>query len=119
MEEFNHGGTRNLAAGLARGEVLVFTSQDAVAIGEDWLATLVAPLAGERVAGVYGRQLANPEAHPPERYFLDFLYGADARAAGGRGRLRADDGDDALLERQRRHPPCGLRATSPSSTTSS
>ena len=79
VEEFNHGGTRNLAAGLARGEVLVFTSQDAVAIDENWLATLVAPLAGERIAGVYGRQLANPEAHPPERYFLDFLYGADGR----------------------------------------
>lgn len=79
VEEFNHGGTRNLAVGLARGQVLVFTSQDAVAIGEDWLATLVAPLTGERVAGVYGRQLANPDAHPPERFFLDFLYGASAR----------------------------------------
>jgi rhamnosyltransferase len=79
VEEFNHGGTRNLAAGLAQGEVLVFTSQDAVPVDESWLASLVAPLSGEGVAGVYGRQLANPEAHPPERYFLDFLYGPGAR----------------------------------------
>jgi rhamnosyltransferase len=79
VEEFNHGGTRNLAAGLAQGEVLVFTSQDAVPTGENWLANLVTPLGGEGVAGVYGRQLANPEAHPPERYFLDCIYGPDAR----------------------------------------
>jgi rhamnosyltransferase len=78
-ETFNHGSTRNLGAEMARGEILVFTSQDAYAAGRDWLAHLVAPLADERVAGVYGRQLAHEDAHPPERYFMDFLYGAQGR----------------------------------------
>jgi rhamnosyltransferase len=89
VEEFNHGATRNLGAGLAEGDVLVFTSQDAAAIGERWLERLVAPLADERVAGVYGRQLPHPEATPPERYFLDFLYGPGARVqeAAGTGQL--------------------------------
>lgn len=78
--EFGHGRTRNLGAELARGDVLVFTSQDARAGDENWLARLVAPLQTERrVAGVYGRQLPHAEATPPERYFLDFLYGPDAR----------------------------------------
>lgn len=77
--EFNHGGTRNLGAELATGDVLVFTTQDAYAADDQWLATLVAPLrADRRVAGVYGRQLPHDDATPPERYFLDFLYGPDA-----------------------------------------
>ena len=78
--EFGHGRTRNLGAELARGEILVFTSQDAVAASETWLATLVGSLqGGERVAGAYGRQLPHDDATPPERYFLDFLYGPQAR----------------------------------------
>jgi rhamnosyltransferase len=78
--EFQHGRTRNLGAELARGETLVFTSQDAYAASDSWLATLTAPLErDDTVAGVYGRQLPHEDARPPERYFLDFLYGPDAR----------------------------------------
>ena len=77
---FGHGRTRNLGVELARGETIVFTSQDAVAAGADWLARLVAAArSGPDVAGAYGRQLPHPDARPPERFFLDFLYGADAR----------------------------------------
>jgi GT2 family glycosyltransferase len=77
---FNHGATRNLAVSLARGDLLVFTSQDAHAEGAAWLEHLTAPLrADQRVAGVYGRQIANEDAKPPERFFLDFLYGPAPR----------------------------------------
>jgi rhamnosyltransferase len=78
-EEFNHGGTRNLGASLARGEVLVFTSQDAHAESADWLALLTAPLRDRDVAGVYGRQIAHEHEKPPEHFFLDFLYGERPR----------------------------------------
>jgi rhamnosyltransferase len=78
--EFHHGRTRNLGADLARGETLVFTSQDAYAADDAWLARLTAPLGlDDTVAGVYGRQLPHEDASPPERYFLDFLYGPNAR----------------------------------------
>ena len=77
--EFDHGATRNVAAQLSAGETLVFTSQDAYAERDDWLARLVAPLAEPGVVGVYGRQLAHHEAVPPEVYFLDFLYGPTLR----------------------------------------
>ena len=78
--EFHHGRTRNVGAELARGDVLVFTSQDAYAAGDRWLAALVSPLrSDDTVAGVYGRQLPHKTARPPEWYFLDFLYGPDAR----------------------------------------
>src|SRR3954452_7906631 len=83
--EFHQGATRNLGASLARGDVLVFTSQDAYAADDGWLARLVAPLADERVGGAYGRQVAHMDATPPERYFMDFLYGTRPRTQRAAG----------------------------------
>jgi rhamnosyltransferase len=78
--EFRHGATRNLGAELARGDPLVFTSQDAYAERDDWLGRLTAPLqADETLAGVYGRQVPHEDATPPERFFLDFIYGPEPR----------------------------------------
>ncbi len=78
--EFSHGSARNLGASLAQGELLVFISQDAYPVDEHWLSRLSAPLrADPAVAGVYGRQLPHDGATPPERYFLDFLYGPEPR----------------------------------------
>jgi rhamnosyltransferase len=79
--EFHHGRSRNLLASHARGRILVWTSQDSVPEGTAWLDLLTAPLrrGDEGVGGVYGRQAAHADATPPERYFLDFLYGAEPR----------------------------------------
>jgi rhamnosyltransferase len=77
--DFHHGRTRNIGAQLARGETLVFTSQDAYGADDAWLAHLTAPLRDDTIAGVYGRQLPHEDATPPERYFLDFLYGPEPR----------------------------------------
>ena len=78
--EFLHGATRNRAAQEAKGDVLVFTSQDAYPADEHWLARLVASLdPDESLAGAYGRQIPHEDATPPERFFLDFLYGPEPR----------------------------------------
>jgi rhamnosyltransferase len=77
--EFGHGRTRNLGARLAQGDVLVFTSQDAFAADETWLALLTRSLSKSGVAGAYGRQLPHADATPPEQFFLDFLYGPTER----------------------------------------
>ena len=79
--EFHHGRTRNLGVQLARGEIVVWTTHDAYPETTDWLARLTAPLRESEpdVAGVYGRQIAQLDASPPERYFLDFLYGTTPR----------------------------------------
>jgi glycosyltransferase involved in cell wall biosynthesis len=77
---FRHGATRNLAAEAARGNILVFTTQDAYAADEQWLERLSALLRNDDdVAGVYGRQIPHEHASPPERFFLDFLYGPEPR----------------------------------------
>ena len=79
-EEFGHGRTRNVGVALARGDLIVFTSQDAVADDDRWLALLAAAArSASEIAGVYGRQLPHDDARPPERFFLDFLYGPEPR----------------------------------------
>ncbi len=85
--EFSHGASRNLGASLASGELLVFISQDAYPVDERWLERLTGPLREKEslVGGVYGRQLPHPGARPPERYFLDFLYGAQPRRQSAAG----------------------------------
>lgn len=83
--EFTHGLARNVGAERARGDILVFISQDAYPADAWWLRRLISPLrSSNEVAGVYGRQLAHVGAHPPEVYFLDFLYGPRPRVQRAR-----------------------------------
>ena len=53
--EFGHGRSRNVAAADARGEFLVFLSQDAVPVGEHFLEHLLRGFEDPRVAGTYAR----------------------------------------------------------------
>src|SRR5215510_1000351 len=66
-EEFGHGKTRNFAAAQARGEFLVFLSQDATPADEHWLENLLAPLREDPlVAGAFSRHRPRPNCHPME-----------------------------------------------------
>ncbi len=60
--EFDHGGTRTMAAGLVGGDILVYMTQDAVPTAADALECLVRPFADVRVAATYGRQLPVKDA---------------------------------------------------------
>lgn len=75
--EFNHGGTRNRAAELATGDVLVFMTQDALPVNEHYLAQLVAPIAEGRATAAYARQTTPPAAHPLEAFSRAFNYPSD------------------------------------------
>ena len=60
QQDFDHGGTRTMAAGLAAGEILVYMTQDAVPASRDALELLVQPFKeDEKIAATYGRQLPN------------------------------------------------------------
>lgn len=63
-QEFGHGRTRNRMAKLARGELLMFLSQDVVPADGGYLAALAAPFADPRVAGAYARVLPEEGADP-------------------------------------------------------
>lgn len=65
--EFRHGATRNLCAREARGEFLVFLSQDVEPRDESFLAELLAAFDDPRVAGAYSRVLPRPDDDPLTR----------------------------------------------------
>ncbi|WP_141501866.1 glycosyltransferase family 2 protein [Paenibacillus luteus] len=61
--EFDHGGTRNRAAMEARGDILMFMTQDALPYDDKLIEELIRPLAeGDKVVYAYARQIARPEA---------------------------------------------------------
>jgi rhamnosyltransferase len=75
-ESFDHGTTRDLAAGLASGDLLVYLNQDALPVDERWLARLTAPFAGpDPPAAVQGGIRELPEELLAElglrRFFWD------------------------------------------------
>ncbi|GGF92201.1 glycosyltransferase family 2 protein [Paenibacillus abyssi] len=74
QSEFDHGGTRNYAAAQAKGDILVFMTQDAMPQEGQLLEALARPLADKKVACVYGRQLARPDAAVLERLARSFNY---------------------------------------------
>ena len=55
---FNHGLTRTLAAQKARGEILVFLTQDALPAHHKSLERLLGAFSSPEIAAAYGRQLA-------------------------------------------------------------
>lgn len=61
--EFGHGRTRNLGARLARGEYVLFLTQDATPAHAGWLVEMLRPFEelGERLACVFGKQVPRPD----------------------------------------------------------
>ena len=62
-EEFSHGGTRSKAAHMAKGEFILFLSQDASPANNRWLINMVEPFyISPKVGCVFGRQAPRPDA---------------------------------------------------------
>jgi rhamnosyltransferase len=74
-ETFHHARTRNFAAGLARGRILIFLSQDAIPASEVWLKTMISNFDDPGVGAVYGRQLPKPGSTTERRDTFDAVYG--------------------------------------------
>jgi glycosyltransferase involved in cell wall biosynthesis len=67
-ESFNHGETRNLGVARSNGDLIAMLVQDALPIGDRWLASLIAPLQRDAtIAGVFARQVPCPDALPLTR----------------------------------------------------
>ncbi len=65
-EKFSHGKTRNEAARKAKGEVLIFLSQDAIPYNEFMIEKLLIPLSQKDVVGSYGRHVPRKDSKPTE-----------------------------------------------------
>lgn len=70
--EFGHGRTRNHAIGATVASFIALLTHDAQPVDEYWLSNLVEPFArDDRIAGVFGRHVAWPDADPFTRRDLD------------------------------------------------
>lgn len=76
-EEFHHSKTRNLGAELSIGDYLVYLSQDATPVNDEWLKNLITPLKNEESDVVYGKQVAYKNAKPMDKFFYDYFYPAE------------------------------------------
>ena len=74
--EFGHGTTRNLAAGLARGRLLAYLTQDAIPLDCGWLTAITAPLdvKGLDAVAVFGKQDPRPGCFPLQKYEIQAVF---------------------------------------------
>lgn len=72
--EFDHGGTRDSAASLLDGELILFMTQDAVPADVYLVERLAAAFADGQVAAAYARQLPDPDCEILEKYTRSFNY---------------------------------------------
>lgn len=74
-EQFDHALTRNTAAAKAKGNILVFFTQDAMPADEFSIQNLIRPFSQhDDIAAVYGRQLASFNASPFSEHLRLFNY---------------------------------------------
>lgn len=78
-EEFDHGGTRHMAAGRCEGDLLLFMTDDAVPEDSFLIENLVKAFDKESVAAAYARQLPDRECRLIERYTRSFNYPDQSR----------------------------------------
>ena len=73
--DFDHGGTRNRAAEISDGEIMVFMTQDALPDDENMIRELVSALEKDpNIGAAYGRQLPSPSCSFVEAYTRAFNY---------------------------------------------
>ena len=73
--DFDHGGTRSMAARIAKGDLLVYMTQDAIPEDIYALERLVVPLVRDSsIAATFGRQLPNKDASPLSEHLRLFNY---------------------------------------------
>jgi len=74
-QSFHHARTRNAAAAMAQGRILVFLSQDAIPASNHWLEAITANFEDPQVGAAYGKQIPKSGASIERRDLLDTIYG--------------------------------------------
>jgi rhamnosyltransferase len=60
--DFDHGGTRTLAGNAAKGDILVYMTQDAIPFDNHSIENIARPFDDQGIAASFGRQLPYPDA---------------------------------------------------------
>ncbi len=78
-QQFDHGGTRHMAAERTTGEFILFMTQDAVPAHKTLIEELYASFSDKKVCAAYARQLPRAECSIIEKYTRSFNYGSESR----------------------------------------
>lgn len=73
-EDFDHGGTRQLALGNVQGEFVLFLTQDAVPANKNYVECLLRPFLNSSVGMVSGRQVPKPDARRYVQLVQEYNY---------------------------------------------
>lgn len=74
-EAFHYARTRNYAASLGTGRIIVNLAGDAAPASDTWLYNMLTNFDDPNVGAVYGRQLPGPESVTERRDTFDVVYG--------------------------------------------
>ena len=75
QKDFDHGGTRNMGAGMSDADIVVYMTQDAIPVDEKLIGTFAKIFEENPDIGIaYGRQLPREECNIIERYTRRFNY---------------------------------------------
>ena len=86
---FHHARTRNYAASLAKGDILVYLAADAFPATDNWLSALLENFEEPSVGAVYGRHVPKPGSSFEREDALEIVYGEErlVKEAATRERL--------------------------------
>src|SRR5579864_5654719 len=73
-ESFHYARTRNFAASLGKGRILINLAGDAVPASDDWMHKMLANFDDPGVGAVYGRQLPKPGSTTERQATFDAVY---------------------------------------------
>lgn len=73
-KEFDHGNTRNKGVAKSKADIFIMMTQDAMPADEFFVENLIRPLADEKIAACYGRQLADENSSLVEQVTREFNY---------------------------------------------
>lgn len=74
-EDFDHGETRHLATQLTSGDFILFLTQDAIPVNNDYVKNLLTPMLNDdKIAMASGRQVPKPDARRSVQLVQEFNY---------------------------------------------
>jgi len=74
--KYGHGKTRQVAAILAKGEFILFLSQDATPLNDRWIINMIEPFfVSDTVGCVFGRQIPRPDSVPTIKREVSSVFG--------------------------------------------
>lgn len=72
--EFRHGTTRNIGAKSASGNILVFLTQDAIPVNNNFILRLTNSIQQGKIVAAYARQIPYSDANPIETFSRKYNY---------------------------------------------